>query len=128
MLPGAVVGKNADVAPGSGVIGKVKNGQYWKGSPAAKSGKARHPWPQERPGRAPVWVAFYSVTSMLLGALPLPQVRSLLKRVDMFMLPSMWENCPYSCLEAMAARPERTGEMVRDWHHDGISMCGLTPR
>lgn len=71
LFPGAVVGKNADVAAGSGVLGKVKNGQYWKGSPAAKSGKARHPWPDERPGRAPVWVAFYSVTSMLLGALPL---------------------------------------------------------
>ena len=34
---------------GSGVVGKVKNGQYWKGSPAVKSGKARHPWPEERP-------------------------------------------------------------------------------
>ena len=33
-------GKNADVAPGSGVVGKVKSGQYWKGSPAMKSGKA----------------------------------------------------------------------------------------
>ncbi len=46
LFPGAVVGKNADVAPGSGVVGKVKNGQYWKGSPAVKSGKARHPWPR----------------------------------------------------------------------------------
>jgi non-ribosomal peptide synthetase-like protein len=34
LLPGSVVGKNADVAPGSGVVGKVKNRQYWKGSPA----------------------------------------------------------------------------------------------
>ncbi|SCX06173.1 Pls/PosA family non-ribosomal peptide synthetase [Mycolicibacterium fluoranthenivorans] len=71
LFPGAVVGKNADVAPGSGVVGKVKNGQYWKGSPAAKSGKARHPWPDERPPRSTVWVAIYGVTSMLLGALPL---------------------------------------------------------
>ena len=71
LLPGASVGKNADVAAGSGVIGKVKNGQYWKGSPAAKSGKARHPWPQERPARAPGWVAVFGVTSVLLGALPL---------------------------------------------------------
>ena len=51
LLPGAVVGKNADVAPGSGVIDKIKNGQYWKGSPAVKSGKAHHPWPDERPAR-----------------------------------------------------------------------------
>ena len=71
LLPGATVGKNADVAPGSAVVGKVKNGQYWKGSPAVKSGKARHPWPDHRPRRAPLWVAVYGVTSMLLGALPL---------------------------------------------------------
>src|SRR5271165_5088446 len=71
LLPGAVVGKNADVAPGSAVLGKVKNGQYWKGSPAVKSGKARHPWPQQRPPRAPQWMFVYGVTAMLLGGLPL---------------------------------------------------------
>jgi non-ribosomal peptide synthetase-like protein len=71
LLPGATVGKNADVAPGSAVVGKVKNGQFWKGSPAVKSGKARHPWPDHRPGRAPVWVGVYGVTSILLGSLPL---------------------------------------------------------
>ncbi|MDR3662289.1 MAG: amino acid adenylation protein, partial [Mycobacterium sp.] len=70
LLPGAVIGKNADVAPGSGVVGKVKAGQYWKGSPAVKSGKAHHPWPEERPAAAPVWVAIYGLTSMLLGGLP----------------------------------------------------------
>jgi non-ribosomal peptide synthetase-like protein len=71
LLPGSVVGKNADVAPGSGVVGKVKNRQYWKGSPAVKSGKAKHPWPDHRPARAPGWVAMYGVTAVLLGALPL---------------------------------------------------------
>ena len=71
LLPGAVIGKNADVAPGSGVVGKVKNRQYWKGSPAVKSGKAKHPWPDHRPPRSPVWVAVYGVTSVLFGALPL---------------------------------------------------------
>jgi non-ribosomal peptide synthetase-like protein len=71
LLPGAVVGKNADVAPGSGVVSKVKNGQYWKGSPAVKSGKARHPWPDHRPRRAPLWVAMYGVTSILLGGVAL---------------------------------------------------------
>ena len=71
LLPGAVIGKNADVAPGSAVIGKVKNNQYWKGSPAVKSGKARHPWPDHRPPRAAHWVAIYGLSSLLLGALPL---------------------------------------------------------
>ena len=71
LLPGAVVGKDADVAAGSAVVGKVKNGQYWKGSPAVKSGKARHPWPDHRPPRAAHWVAVYGLSSMVLGALPL---------------------------------------------------------
>ena len=43
LLPGAIVGKNADVAPGSGVLDKIKNGQYWKGSPAVKSGRVEPP-------------------------------------------------------------------------------------
>ncbi|MGV9799069.1 Pls/PosA family non-ribosomal peptide synthetase [Mycobacterium sp. NPDC003449] len=71
LLPGATIGKNADVAPGSAVVGKVKNGQFWKGSPAVKSGKARHPWPDHRPGRAPLWVGVYGLTSILLSGLPL---------------------------------------------------------
>jgi acetyltransferase-like isoleucine patch superfamily enzyme len=71
LLPGAIVGKNADVAPGSGVIDKIKNGQYWKGSPAVKSGRVNHPWPDERPPRRSHWVPIYGLTSLLLGALPL---------------------------------------------------------
>ena len=71
MLPGAAVGKNADVAPGSGVVGKVKSRQYWKGSPAVKSGRVNHPWPDERPARRMHWVAIYGLTSMLLAGLPL---------------------------------------------------------
>jgi glycosyltransferase involved in cell wall biosynthesis len=39
----------------------------------------------------------------VLGALDLADVRALLKRSDIFLLPSLWENCPYSCIEAMAA-------------------------
>lgn len=39
----------------------------------------------------------------VLGGLNLPDVRALLKRCDIFMLPSLWENCPYSCIEAMTA-------------------------
>lgn len=71
LLPGAVIGKDADVAPGSAVIGKVKNRQFWKGSPAVKSGKARHPWPDQRPPRALHWLVFYGLSSLALGALPL---------------------------------------------------------
>jgi glycosyltransferase involved in cell wall biosynthesis len=38
-----------------------------------------------------------------MGRLNLTEVRSCLKQADIFLLPSLWENCPYSCLEAMAA-------------------------
>jgi glycogen(starch) synthase len=38
-----------------------------------------------------------------LGKLNLTEVRSCLKQTDIFLLPSVWENCPYSALEAMAA-------------------------
>ncbi|WP_225397450.1 Pls/PosA family non-ribosomal peptide synthetase [[Mycobacterium] vasticus] len=71
LAPGASVGKDADVGPGSGVVGEVKKGQYWTGSPAVKSGKARHPWPDHRPPARPAWVAVYGLTSLLLGGLPL---------------------------------------------------------
>jgi glycosyltransferase involved in cell wall biosynthesis len=38
-----------------------------------------------------------------LGKLDLTDVRSFLSQADIYLLPSLWENCPYSCLEAMAA-------------------------
>ena len=38
-----------------------------------------------------------------LGELDLGAVRSCLRQADVFFLPSLWENCPYSVLEAMAA-------------------------
>jgi glycosyltransferase involved in cell wall biosynthesis len=38
-----------------------------------------------------------------LGQLALPEVRALLKQSSIFLIPSLWENCPYSCIEAMTA-------------------------
>jgi len=38
-----------------------------------------------------------------LGKLDMRSLRSCLCQCDVFLLPSLWENCPYSCLEAMAA-------------------------
>lgn len=38
-----------------------------------------------------------------LGQLGLPEVRACLKKSSIFLIPSLWENCPYSCLEAMTA-------------------------
>jgi glycogen(starch) synthase len=38
-----------------------------------------------------------------VGQRTLPEVRAILKHVDVFLIPSLWENAPYSCLEAMSA-------------------------
>ena len=37
-----------------------------------------------------------------LGKLDMRLVRSCIRQCDVFLLPSLWENCPYSSLEAMA--------------------------
>ena len=38
-----------------------------------------------------------------LGELDLASVRACVREAAIFLLPSLWENCPYSCVEAMAA-------------------------
>jgi glycogen synthase len=38
-----------------------------------------------------------------LGGLDLSRVRSWMRTADVVLLPSLWESCPYTCLEAMAA-------------------------
>ncbi|MGB3969416.1 MAG: glycosyltransferase family 4 protein, partial [Planctomycetota bacterium] len=38
-----------------------------------------------------------------LGRIPLAHARALARQSDVFFMPSRWENCPYACLEAMAA-------------------------
>lgn len=51
------------------------------------------------------WVKDHQLQSRFfyLGQLGLPEVRAVLKRASVFLIPSLWENCPYSCLEAMTA-------------------------
>ncbi|PWD41410.1 amino acid adenylation protein [Gordonia paraffinivorans] len=71
LMPGAVVGRDAVVAPGSAVFGRVKARQHWAGSPAVKAGKAQRPWPAHRPPRARHWVPVYGASSLALAAIPL---------------------------------------------------------
>ncbi|MDJ0112077.1 amino acid adenylation protein, partial [Rhodococcus erythropolis] len=71
LLPGARIGRDAVVEPGSAVFGRVKANQQWAGSPATKVGKANHPWPAEHPKRAPGWVPVYGVTSVFLAGMPI---------------------------------------------------------
>ena len=71
LLPGARVGQDAEVAPGSGVAGSVPPGELWAGSPAARVGVSHRDWPRRRPPRRVRWVPVYMVTSAALAALPL---------------------------------------------------------
>ncbi|MFD4141016.1 Pls/PosA family non-ribosomal peptide synthetase [Streptomyces sp. NPDC058572] len=71
LFPGARVGKRAEVAPGSAVVGQIPTGQRWAGAPAGKLGKAKHDWPKERPPRSVRWRVMYGVTGVSLTALPL---------------------------------------------------------
>ncbi|MBT2543246.1 amino acid adenylation domain-containing protein [Streptomyces sp. ISL-44] len=71
LFPGARVGKRAEVAPGSAVVGQIPTGQRWAGAPAGKLGKAKRNWPKERPPRGLCWRAAYGAAGFCLTALPM---------------------------------------------------------
>ncbi|TMR21030.1 amino acid adenylation domain-containing protein [Nonomuraea turkmeniaca] len=68
LLPGARIGKNSRVAPGSAVTGTVPSGELWAGAPAFRQGKARKPG--ERAGRSRFWASLYGLTAIVLSLLP----------------------------------------------------------
>jgi non-ribosomal peptide synthetase-like protein len=70
LFPDTRIGKRAEVAPGSGVLGSVPTGQRWSGVPASKQGKSARRGPAGRPPRPRRWSLVYDVTSVSLGLLP----------------------------------------------------------
>ncbi|MFE6052727.1 Pls/PosA family non-ribosomal peptide synthetase [Kitasatospora sp. NPDC056446] len=78
LLPGARVGKRAQVVPGSSVTGQVPTGQRWGGAPAVKLGRTERAWPKERPTRRARWASLYGASGAVLGLLPaLPALAAL---------------------------------------------------
>ena len=69
LTPGAVVGKAAEVAPGSRVMGMVTAGEFWSGSPAERQSTARGPWSKNPPAPAG-WLLGYALLSLLIASLP----------------------------------------------------------
>jgi glycosyltransferase involved in cell wall biosynthesis len=66
-----------------------------------------------------------------VGKLPLDELRSFIRVADIMMLPSLWENCPYSCLEAMSAAraivaSDQGGfpELIRHGHNGFLATTG----
>lgn len=70
LAPGARIGKDTDIAPGSAVLGTVPSGEFWSGSPARRKSRVKHPWPEERPSSSKLWLTAYAVTSVVLALLP----------------------------------------------------------
>lgn len=74
LVPGAVVGAGAEVAPGSAVFGTVPEGEFWSGSPATRvATDARGPW-HSRPVDRSGWVAAYAAVALLISSLPVAAV------------------------------------------------------
>lgn len=70
LCPGADVGADAEVAPGSAVFGEVPDGEFWSGSPAQRiAGAARGPW-SGRPVYRRGWGTAYAAVAVLLSLLP----------------------------------------------------------
>ncbi|MFN8046338.1 MAG: Pls/PosA family non-ribosomal peptide synthetase [Dermatophilaceae bacterium] len=70
LLPGADVGKRAEIAPGSAVFGVVPADEAWSGAPAVPSGAARGPWADTPPQGRAAWQAGYAVTGVVASLLP----------------------------------------------------------
>ncbi|MGK2949885.1 MAG: Pls/PosA family non-ribosomal peptide synthetase, partial [Acidimicrobiales bacterium] len=71
LLPGARVGRRAEVAAGSAVTGRVPGKERWSGSPARRVGKAKATWPAERPPRNTRWAVAYGAASAVMSLVPL---------------------------------------------------------
>ncbi len=71
LLPGTRIGKGAEIQPGSAVGGRVPARERWSGSPAERMGRAKAPWPDDRPPRAAHWVLAYGVASAVMSLFPL---------------------------------------------------------
>ncbi len=70
LLPGARIGKGAEIAPGSAVFGRVPAGQRWAGSPAERIGPAAPITDPSRPG-ARAGSSRTALSSLLLSLLPI---------------------------------------------------------
>ena len=71
LLPGAKVGKGAEILAGSAVEGKVPARERWSGSPARRVSKAKPPWPETRPPRRRRWMLAFAAASTAMSLLPL---------------------------------------------------------
>jgi non-ribosomal peptide synthetase-like protein len=70
LLPGAHVGDDAEIEPGSAVVGAVPPGERWSGSPARRAGRPRRSWPDHAPDPAGRWLVVFGLSSAAMALLP----------------------------------------------------------
>lgn len=70
LLPGARVGDDAEIEPGSAVIGVVPPRVRWSGSPARRAGRPRRSWPEVAPSRNARWLAAFGISSAVMASFP----------------------------------------------------------
>ena len=70
LAPGTRIGRDAEIAPGSAVFGRVRAGQRWAGSPAVRIGGASRGDSVERPPAPTRWLWAYGASSIILALLP----------------------------------------------------------
>ncbi|MEW1975130.1 Pls/PosA family non-ribosomal peptide synthetase [Microbacterium profundi] len=70
LAPGTKIGRDAEIAPGSAVFGRVRAGQRWAGSPAVRVGGTSSPLAPERPLAPRRWLWVYGLSSAGLALLP----------------------------------------------------------
>jgi non-ribosomal peptide synthetase-like protein len=75
LMPGARVGAGAEVEAGSAVAGVVPAGERWAGSPAERTGSARH-GREARPAAPKRWLLAYGAGSVAVAGLPVVGVAS----------------------------------------------------
>ncbi|WP_233444658.1 Pls/PosA family non-ribosomal peptide synthetase [Streptacidiphilus albus] len=70
LMPGVEIGAEAEIAPGSCVIGRVPARERWHGSPARRDDTgARDPWPAPQHRRSRAWDLFHLASMPLLTGL-----------------------------------------------------------
>ncbi|MEC3980958.1 Pls/PosA family non-ribosomal peptide synthetase [Amycolatopsis sp. H20-H5] len=66
IMPGADIGRGAELLPGSTLAGVVPDGQCWGGSPAVRA-EATQGWPPARAVRSRAWRWAYTLSSAVRG-------------------------------------------------------------
>ena len=70
LAPGADVGKDAEVAPGSLVVGVVPAGEFWAGSPAERRRQGPRTVVEAGAAEAGRWLGLYGAVAPLIAACP----------------------------------------------------------